>query len=125
ALSKSWNAGYPLLNRLVFAQLESLSEETFQQLLFRFLSDGYLLRADHKKIERIYQLCKASGDPSKLILKLIELLEKCVHNAFHYEVQKFAEGINEPALFDLCLERLKFIEALMSNAENLGVEVVH
>src|SRR5205085_1888595 len=57
-LDKSWNSGLPALNRLVWANIESLPHATFEKLVARFTTKKYLLRAEHDKLRRVYDLNK-------------------------------------------------------------------
>ncbi len=46
-LQKTWNSGLPILNRLIWANVESLPKSLFNKLVIRFTSDEYIYHADH------------------------------------------------------------------------------
>ena len=116
-LAKSWNRGLPLLNRLLYSNLESLPTETFEKLFDRFASRDYLLRADHRKLARVVDLARRIGRLGKINKNLKLLLESSVHNAFHYEVRAFARESNDSELETICNSRIRDLEGLMKTAE--------
>jgi hypothetical protein len=116
-LARSWNAGMPLLNRLLFCNLESLPERLFEPLLDRLTSAEYLLVAGHRELLRIAALNSRSVAPVDIPERLRELSAKCVHNAFHYEVVAFARSAKMPALEASTLTRIDELNALMANED--------
>lgn len=109
-LPKKWNQGMPLLNRLLWANLESLPIELFQLVLPRFLLKEFILQADHKKLGRVYDLCKKLGSPVNFIELLKEFGDKTFHNSYHNEAIAFAMKINDSALELSLKERLNKID---------------
>jgi hypothetical protein len=112
-LESSWNAGLPLLNRLLWANIESLPKRLFNTLLARFFAPEYLLRADKDKLLRLEKLNCKRKKPIILTRRLIELGEKTVHNAFHYEVLAFASEIRDKELETFFEKRLSEIKLEM------------
>jgi hypothetical protein len=116
-LANSWNGGLPLLNRLLWANLESLPEETFEKLMKRYTSKDYLLRADFEKLKRVSELNKRLKQPVNLSKRLWSLGKKSVHNAFNYEVLTFAQSQNLKLLAKQCEQRIQDIGLLMEHNE--------
>jgi hypothetical protein len=116
-LEKTWNNGVPLLNRLLWANLESLPSDLFERVVARFTTDRYLLLADHKKLERIHYLNSKRMTPINLITRLQELGDKSVHNAYHHEVLAFAISTKHSALKRFFKVRLASLERQMNTLE--------
>ncbi len=113
-LKNTWNGGRPLLNRLLWANLDSLPRRSFERLLVHYTSRDYLLQADCEKLRRIYALNARRRKPIDLVQRLIDLASSTVHNAFHYEALSFAKGLKKKGLVG-CLEgRLAQIDRLMA-----------
>jgi Reverse transcriptase (RNA-dependent DNA polymerase) len=112
-LDKSWNKGTPLLNRLLWANLESLPSHQFDEILDRLTSDKFILLADHKKLERIYKLNSKRKNHVDFIDLLKELGEKSVHNSFHYEALAFAVSIKNADLKSFFELRIKSLQVQM------------
>ena len=121
-LERTWNHGHPLLNRLLFAKLESLPKRLFDKMVVRFTSDDYLFLVKHHKLLRIHELNGMRRTPVDFTARLMALGEKSVHNAFHYEVIAFAKAIKDAKLVAFFKRRLAAIEQLMAGDEVLGVE---
>jgi hypothetical protein len=121
-LEHTWNHGHPLLNRLLFAKLESLPKRLFEKMVVRFTSDDYLLLVKHHKLLRIHELNDMRRRPIDLMARLMALGENSVHNAFHYEVIAFAKSIEDTKLVAFFKQRLAAIEQLMAGDEVLGIE---
>ena len=121
-LQHTWNHGHPLLNRLLFANLESLPKRLFEKMVVRLTSDEYLLLMKHHKLVRIHQLNGMRRTPIDFTARLMALGEKSVHNAFHYEVIAFAKAIKATELAAFFKLRLDVIEQLMAGDEVLGDE---
>lgn len=119
-LSNTWNHGKPLLNRLLFADLESLPKHLFEKILVRLTADFYLLSVDLKKLERIQKLNSKRREPINLSARLEAMGERCVHNAFHYEVSAFARLSNDEPLKAFFEARLAAIEKMMNADEVAG-----
>lgn len=116
-LEKTWNRGLPLLNRLLWANLESLPNDLFEKIIVRLTSEQYLLHADHQKLKQVHHLNNKQSRPIDLAKRLQKLGEKCVHNACHYEALLFATSINNTALKAFFQERIFSLEKQMSGYE--------
>lgn len=121
-LAETWNHGTPLLNRLLFANLESLPKQKFEKMAVRFTSDEYLLLMKHHKLVRIQELNGRRRTPIDFAARLMAIGERSVHNAFHYEVIAFAKAIKDKELLAFFKQRLATIEQLMAGDEVLGTE---
>lgn len=112
-LSRTWNGGLPLLNRLLWANIESLPKKSFERLLTRYTARDYLLIADIDKLERVFQLNEKRRRPIDLDKRLRALADDTVHNAFHYEVLSFARKRSMAGLASHCEARLAKINEMM------------
>jgi hypothetical protein len=115
-LKQTWNSGLPLLNRLLWANIEGLPKKLFEQLLLRYTANDYLLRADSDKLARVYALNAKRRKPVKLDRQLIALGDTTVHNSFHYEVLSFARAAKRKVLTKRFEKRLVQIDKLMSES---------
>lgn len=111
-LEKSWNSGLPLLNRLLWSDLESLPEDLFEIILQRFTSDIYISLADQKKLERVNNLNKKCLNPIDFEYCLRKIGEKSVHNAYHYEALAFANNARNLNLATYFKGRIEAIEEM-------------
>jgi len=114
-LQKTWNGGLPLLNRLLWAKLETLSKTLFERLVSRYTDDSYLLRASFEKLQRVAVLNRKRKKPVNLTKKLSELGDASVHNAFHYEVLYFAKNSKNKKLAAHFRTRLGTINKLVEH----------
>jgi hypothetical protein len=114
-LRETWNDGYPLLNRLLWAKLETLPKSQFERLLVRFTDKDYLYRADFEKLTRIEELNRKRRKPAPLVKRLSEMGAICEHNAFHFEVLAFARNTKKKALAARFRKRITEIEKLMAH----------
>ena len=114
-LEKTWNRGMPLLNRLLWSDLESLPMSLLQTILVRLTSDEYLLRTDGKKLARIHQLNSNRARPIDFAARLRKIGERSVHNSYHYEVLAFANSVKDTNLSCFCEERLASLDQLMNS----------
>jgi len=112
-LTSTLNHGLPLLNRLLWANIESLPRNLFNQLLTRFTSPDYLLHAEKDKLVRVHQLNLKRRKPIDLGKCLAELGQKAIHNAFHHECLGFAREVKDKTLTAFFTKRLSEIEAQM------------
>ncbi|NTV67763.1 MAG: RNA-directed DNA polymerase [Chlorobaculum sp.] len=112
-LEKSWNQGMPLLNRLIWANLESLSQRKFDLIVSRLLSESYLLLIDHKKLDRVASLNVKQSVPINLDEVLCVLGSKSVHNSFHREVLVFATQTKNVKLELFFKRRLEELNLMM------------
>ena len=106
-LDKTWNRGLPLLNRLLWANIESLPQSLFNKLLTRYTSRKYLLRAEKDKLLRVHELNARRKKPINLNKRLADLGNTTFHNSFHHEVLAFAKEINNIALKKDLAKRLE------------------
>ena len=119
-LEKTWNHGRPLLNRLLFSNLESLPKNLFEKILVRLTADPYLIAVELKKLERIHKLNSIRRQPVNLSARLEAIGARCVHNAFHYEGSAFARLVKDAPLKAFFEARLATIEQMMNADEVLG-----
>lgn len=110
-----WNGGLPLLNRLVFAKVESLPRRRFDRLLDRFTSPEYLLRADASKLVRVVTLNEMRRQPVDLAKRLCEIGDRCEHNAFHLEVLAAARVSGAKQLVSRFEKRLSEVNRLIAH----------
>ena len=82
-----------LLNRIIWAKLESLPQAKYELLLDRFLEEPYLLRASSSQFERLFELSSKSYSNIEFCELLKKLARQSVHNAYHYAVLSFAKKI--------------------------------
>lgn len=115
-LHSSWNGGLPALNRLLWANLDSLPRAQQDELLVRFCSKEYLVKADYKKMKRIYSLTMPEKR-AEFIDCLLDLSDQLVHNSFHYEVYFLGLELNEAALCKKVLDRIKMISRFMDTSD--------
>ena len=116
-LEKTWNRGLPLLNRLLWANLESLLKNLFERIMVRLTSEQYLLLADQKKLERVHQLNSKRSQPIDLAMRLKQLGETSVHNGYHHEARAFAISIKDGELKTFFERRLDSLEQQMNTHE--------
>ena len=116
-LSNTWNGGVPLLNRLLWAKLESLPKKLYEKLLARYTAESYLLCADVEKIRRVGELNNMRSKRIDLAKRLCAIGDRSDHNAFHYEVLSFAKNSNNQALVSRFEARINVINDLMSHNE--------
>jgi len=114
-LKDTWNGGLPLLNRLLWAKIETLPRQLFEKLLVRYTSKDYLMRADFEKLVRIADLNGKRKRPINFIKRLTEIGNESDHNGFHFEVLSFARNTKNRALATLFRKRLKAIQVLMDH----------
>jgi hypothetical protein len=124
-LEKSWNKGIPLLNRLLWANLESLPSHQFDEILDRLTSDKFILLADHKKFERIYKLNSKRKNNVDFIDLLKGIGEKSVHNSFHYEALSFAVLIKNADLQSFFLIANKVTSSPDGHTQNILIYLIY
>jgi hypothetical protein len=116
-VKRSWNGGLPILNRLLWANLESLPEGLFEPILTRLTSDDYLLGADKGKLVRIHELNLRRKQPLDLFQRIHDLSAKCVHNGFLYEALSFSRTLKNNELSKYLQSRLEKVEKDMLSNE--------
>ncbi len=114
-LASTWNAGLPLLNRLLWANLESLPQRQFNRILTRYTREPYLLQADQRKLDRVHKLNQRRKRPTDLGRRLTDIGKVRVHNSFHYECLEFARATKNRLMEKFFSNRLKEIEKLMES----------
>lgn len=115
-LKASWNGGLPLLNRLLFANIESLPVKLFNKLMIRFVGREFLQQAKANKLVRISEFNDLCAKPIDFPKRLQGFAENSVHNLFHYEVRAFARESNNEALEKLITRRIEQLDQLMSSS---------
>ena len=116
-VKRSWNGGLPILNRLLWANLESLPEGLYEPILIRLTSDDYLLGADKGKLVRIHELNLRRKQPPDFFRRIRDLSAKCVHNGFLYEALSFSMEIKNDDLSKYLQSRLEKVEKDMLSNE--------
>ncbi|HOW75108.1 MAG TPA: hypothetical protein P5102_09750 [Candidatus Competibacteraceae bacterium] len=124
-LANTWNKGIPLLNRLLWAKLESLPDSLFNQVMDRFIDDPFLLQATAQKLNRISKLNKLLKSPVDLNERIRTIASRAVHNAFHHEAYTFAREIGDTHLIKFLVERIDELDRIMhlniiESSENSG-----
>jgi len=114
-LKDTWNGGLPLLNRLLWAKIETLPKKLFERLLVRYTEKEYLLRADVEKLEHVAELNNMRRMPIDLAKRLRDIGDASCHNAFHFVVLSFARNTKNKDLAAHFQARLKTIEELMAH----------
>lgn len=114
-LRDTWNSGLPLLNRLLWANIESLPKKLFEKLLVRYTAEDYLLCADFEKLGRVHDLNAKRRKPIDLARHLTMLGDTTLHNAFHYQVLSFAHKGKDRDLQQHFKQRLARIDQLMAD----------
>ena len=105
-LAKAWNRGWPMLNRLLWADIESLPSKLFNKLVTRFTKPDYFLNLDKKRLVRVHELNQKKKKPIDISRHMRKLGEKTMHNAFHHECLGFAREIKDQALIKYFSTRL-------------------
>lgn len=114
-LAKTWNRGLPLLNRLLWANIESLPQSLLNKLLTRYTSPKYLLRAEKDKLIRVHELNAKRKKPINLAKRITDLGDSTFHNGFHHEVLAFAQEIKNAAMMKAFAKRLKDLDKKMDD----------
>ena len=112
-LDKAWKGGLPLLNRLLWANIESLPQRLFNKLITRYTSTKYLLSAEKDKLVRVHELNAKRKKPINLDKRIIDLGRTTFHNGFHHEVFAFAKEIRNTAMKKSFAKRLKDLDEKM------------
>jgi hypothetical protein len=115
-LAASWNSGLPLLNRLLWANIESLPKKQLDTLLARYTAADYLLRAEKEKLVRISQLNAMRSKPIDLNQRIKRLGKETMHNAFHHEALGYAREVKDKTLVAYFKNRISEIDAQMESS---------
>ncbi len=113
-LAKTLNGGRPLLNHLLWTNIESLPQSLFNKLLTRYTSNNYLFHAEKKQLLRVHKLNQKRKKPVNLERRLSNLGARKVHNAFHYECVSFARELKDCRMQEFFIKRLKELEGKMN-----------
>ena len=113
-LRTTWNCGFPLLNRLLWANLEALPQDLFEAIADRIASRDFLIQATTSKLLRIEKLNRLLAKPSNIDRKIKVIASQSVHNAFHYEAIEYARVLKKHDLEKFLVERLRQVAKLMS-----------
>lgn len=112
-LASTWNGGMPLLNRLLWANLNSLPNGLFNKIMVRLTAESFLLQATAEKLSRVRELNGKRKKPIALEKRLLVISYQSVHNAFHHEVLAFAQRCKLVNLADRINERIGALNRLM------------
>lgn len=112
-LAVTWNGGMPLLNRLLWAKLDSLPRRLFGQVMVRLTAETFLLEATAEKMKRVRDLNALRASPIDLNKRLQAITAKSVHNAFHHEVLAYSKKIKDADLEQFLLDRIGVLNQLM------------
>ena len=116
-MNNTWNRGMPLLNRMLWANLESLQPEIFELVMKRFTSKSYLLTAERQKMKRISELNALRKRAPNFLDILKRLGSESVHNVFHYEVLAFAESQKHSQLENFFRKRIACLASQMAGTK--------
>ena len=114
-LDGSWNGGMPLLNRLLWAKLDSLPCSLFSRMMVRLTAEPFLLQADAQKLKRLSTLNALRTAPIDLDKRIRTIAIKTVHNAFHYEARNFAQEIGNTILQTFLVKRIDELNRIMQS----------
>lgn len=114
-LDGTWNGGMPLLNRLLWAKLDSLPRSLFNKMMVRLTAERFLLQADAQKLKRLSKLNALRTSPIDLDKRLRAIASKTVHNAFHHEARGFAQEIGNAPLQTFLVQRIDELSRIMQS----------
>lgn len=114
-LDGTWNGGMPLLNRLLWAKLDSLPRSLFDRIMVRLTAERFLLQADAQKLKRLSELNALRTSPIDLNKRIRTIASKSVHNAFHHEARSFALDIGNTILQTFLVERIDELSRIMQS----------
>jgi hypothetical protein len=112
-LTNTWNRGMPLLNRLLWAKLDSLPRSLFNRMMVTLTDESFLVHADAQKMKRLAELNALRTDPIDLNMRIKGIASRSVHNAFHHEALAFARQSRDEALQTFLAERIKELNRIM------------
>ncbi|MDQ1314105.1 MAG: RNA-directed polymerase [Pseudomonadota bacterium] len=114
-LDDTWNGGMPLLNRLLWAKLDSLPRSLFSKIMVRLTAEQFLLQADAQKMKRLSELNALRTSPIDLNNRIRTIAARTVHNAFHHEARSFAQQIGNAILQTFLVERIDELSRIMQS----------
>ncbi|MDP2879173.1 MAG: reverse transcriptase domain-containing protein [Sulfuricella sp.] len=112
-LVNTWNGGMPLLNRLLWAKLDSLPRRLYEKILVRLTAPLFLLQASADKLKRVSELNTLRVTPINFNKRIRTIAAKSVHNAFHHEAVTFAKGARDEPLRNILQERIDELSRIM------------
>lgn len=112
-LSEAWNGGMPLLNRLLWAKLDSLSQKLLNKIIVRLTSEKFLMQATADKMKRLNDLNALRPKPINLNERIQDIASRSVHNAFHHEALAYAHTVADTALQTFLAARIKRLDHIM------------
>lgn len=113
-LPETWNGGMPLLNRLIWAKLETLPVSVLNKIMVRLTTEPFLQQATSDKFKRLKVLNALRTAPIDLNKRIKTIAAKSVHNAFHYEALVYSRDINDSDLQQFIEERIAKLNHIMS-----------
>lgn len=113
-LASTWNAGMPLLNRLLWSKLDSLPSGLFNKIVVRLAAEEFLVQATASKIKRLSELNAMRTKPLDLHKRIQAIAKRSVHNAFHHEALAYARLVKESSLEAFLVNRMDEISQLMA-----------
>ncbi|MDP1638879.1 MAG: reverse transcriptase domain-containing protein [Candidatus Nitrotoga sp.] len=114
-LDGTWNGGMPLLNRLLWAKLDSLPRSLFNRMMVRLTAERFLLHADAQKLKRLSKLNALRTSPIDLDKRIRTIARRTVHNAFYHEARSFAQEIGNAILQTFLVERIDELSRIMQS----------
>lgn len=112
-LASTWNGGMPLLNRMLWAKLDSLPRSLFVKVLARLTAKPFLLLATANKLKRVSVLNALRPTPIDFNGRIRQIAAKSVHNAFHHEALTFAKGSGDASLREFLQKRIEELNRIM------------
>lgn len=112
-LADTWNGGMPLLNRLLYAKLDSLPRSLFSKMMVRLTAEPFLVQATAQKMKRLSDLNALRAAPIDLKRRIQVIAGRSVHNAFHHEARTFAQEIGDAALQAFLVARIDELNRIM------------
>lgn len=114
-LESTWNGGMPLLNRLLWAKLDSLPHSLFSKIMVRLTAEQFLIQADAQKLKRLSELNALRTSPIDLNRRIRTIAGRTVHNAFHHEARSFAQEVGNADLQTFLVERIDELSRIMQS----------
>lgn len=114
-LEGTWNGGMPLLNRLLWAKLDSLPHSLFSKIMVRLTAEQFLLKADAQKLKRLSELNALRIHPIDLNKRIRTIAGRTVHNDFHHEARSFAQETGNAILQTFLVERIDELSRMMQS----------
>ena len=112
-LADTWNGGMPLLNRLLWANLNSLPRSLFNKVMVRLTAESFLLQATSAKLKRLRELNVLRTSSIDLNKRIRTIASKTVHNAFHHEALTFAQEMGDASLKNFLVKRIDELNRIM------------